>query len=487
MAGTSESGLTTYTWGDGSIIPQIDVRKDGVAYIHAAKNAPDLPALRELMESKGWATSSDVRGGEFAILRISKFDAIQDIIAVLQEAHAVSGQPKVTIQEAAIQKRDLSSLKANSLRASGLFYIIGDVLYTLKGFLGNASHKDKGIGLSMMAGDLIFLGFGKKDDEKEFASLIKKLKHFYDKNGIEIPDYSALSVETLAKPGGFLEKTYDFIHENVNIFKCLAEVIGGGFALSDGFEKDANGKRDRGMLVSGTALITGFGAAALIKEKKIDPEEYAKANMFKKLWMRIQAQPLRLAALGGLTNNVGVIISIFKLRKDEKAGASKTHWELRAAGVAAMIVANIFYSISKKTAGGNIKSDAIVDDVYGLSAQVLNHMDPQTRETAIKQTAQFLGERVEIKDNKEQIEAYLRKEIGELRQNPWFGTSDTAASTQQKSTGATKFQAADTNALAMAGNHQAMQALQAAPGMQPKPSLDAVTAANTPEQKTLTV
>lgn len=426
MLDKADLGLKIYKWDANSTIIQIDVRGDDVAYLHADGHINNLPAIRQQLEEKGWATSSDSRPNERAVLRVSGFGDINNLLDLLQNAKAVEGTPNIT-QETTVQKNTtIDNLKANSLRASGVFYLLGDVLYSLKGFLGKASHKDKGIGLSMLAGDVIFMGFGKKDDAREFRSLIKKLKTFYKQNGIEVPDSSALNVETLAAPGGFLEKTYDFIHENVNVFKCVAEAIGGGFMFSDGLEKDAQGKRDWGALGSGTLLTTGFGAAAIIKERKMDPEEYAHANPARKLWMQIKAQPLRLAAYAGLANNAFVIKSIFTNRRRERDGAPKTHWELRAAGVTAMIAANILYSISKKTTGGDIKSSAIVDDIYSLSAQILDHMDPEQREAAIKQTAHYLGQRVEIKDTREQIEANLRREINELRNNPWFRAEELA-------------------------------------------------------------
>ncbi len=71
--------------------------------------------------------------------------------------------------------------------------------------------------------------------------------------------------------------------------------------------------------------------------------------------------------------------------------------------------------------GGSITSDSLINDLYGLVAQVLNREPAEKREAALKATINFLGERIEIKDTRKQIETQLRNHMAHAStENPWF-------------------------------------------------------------------
>lgn len=421
MTDKHKSEQKTYSWGGNSSIPQIDVRGDGVAYIHASSHATDLPQLRKQFEDKNWATSSDIRNNDDNVLRVSGFTNIKEITDLLEAAKAVEGSPQITVNidnhknEATKRKSSLERLKNESLRAAGGLFVVGDLSYLAAGL----ARKDgmRGTGLFSLAGDLLLMNFGRHDDKREFTSLIKKLKKQYDEAGIDIPKDSALNIEISANSGSFIDKTYNFIQENVNPIKLICGIIAGSFTIRAGLTGNNNFKK-----AAGTCIVSGYLPALLIKEKKLDPEKYEKAGTLEKGWMKIQERPLRIAGYLSLANNGFFVASAYN---DWKKGTQSINLKGTigdTAGVSAMIAGNILYSISKKTTGGDIKSGAIIDDVYGLAAQILDRMPEGKRELAIKQTAEYLGSRVEIRDDKKTIETRMRNEIKALRSNPWFAT-----------------------------------------------------------------
>lgn len=414
--------IKTLQWDSPSVIAKVEVREQGkeqkVAYIHATEQAQGdyskLFALREEFRRKGWATSSDNQHGK-GVLRVTGIADEQQLIDVLNAADAVKGSMRTSYADVAGQdsKGAVDFVKSNSSRLSGAFYLLGDALMITRGFVADGKNiHQMGTGISFAAGDVAYLAFGGKDDKRQFTSLLGKLKKHLNAQGVEVPDGTALSSETLARPGGVLEKTYDFLHEHINPIKIFAEV-GGGYLYQKGGMKASEYNPDK--IIAGRVIMAGWLAALLVPEKKRDPEEWKEANPLQKAVMAIQNKPLMLAGTAGLIHNGFTIKGALKHRKQ---GVPHYQWDLAA--VSAMLVANSLYSICSKSTGGNIKTDALVNDVYGIAAQILNRQPDAVREQAINATVDFLGQRPEIKDTKQQIAARLREEIRMQSENPWF-------------------------------------------------------------------
>jgi hypothetical protein len=414
--------IKTLEWDESSLISKVELREQGkgqmVAYVHAAQHDqedyPKLFALREAFKGKGWATSSDNHHGK-AVLRVTGIANEQQLTDLLKSTSAVQGPARVSYADVAGQssKGAVDFVKSNSSRLSGLFYLVGDALMIARGFV--VEHKNlaqMGTGISFAVGDIAFLAFGGKDDKRQFKSLLTKLKGHLEKEGVEIPQGTALTAETLAKSGGVLEKTYDFLHEHINPIKISTEILGGYLYQKGGKDpKDFNADK----ITAGRVIMAGWLAALLIPEKKRDPDKWEQANPLEKAAMFIQEKPLRLAGAAGLIHNGFTIKGALKHRNE---GVPHYQWDLAA--VSSMLVANSLYAICSKSTGGNIKADALVNDVYGIAAQILNRQPEAVREAAINSTVEFLGERPEIKDTKPQIAQRLRDEIEMQSQNPWF-------------------------------------------------------------------
>ncbi len=108
-------------------------------------------------------------------------------------------------------------------------------------------------------------------------------------------------------------------------------------------------------------------------------------------------------------------------REPAKPGGGTDHYKYDRAASGSILIANNLYTLSNKSTGGSIASNGLINDLYGLVSQVLNHVPPEKRDAAIKTILDFLGERIELPDTREQIDARLRQHMQYAAQeNPWF-------------------------------------------------------------------
>ncbi|HEU5047005.1 MAG TPA: hypothetical protein VFT64_04095 [Rickettsiales bacterium] len=425
-----QGNITSYKWAESGDIAQVDIRKDhgGVtAYIYANENAGNLHQLRQIFRGQGWSLSPDTRQDK-PVLRLAGLQNEDDLLNLLQRGGYAQGQPAMSSNAPPETERSFSaaSIKHDSMRLSGVLYLIGDVLFMMSGVKRGNDLSQMGTGIAFGAGDAAFMALGGHSDRRQFDGMLKKLRKHLDRHGVEVPAESALNAETMARPGGFLERINEFAHEHINTFKILAEVVGGAFYFNAG-RKQQNPRKQ----AAGAVIVTGWLASLLVREKKFSEEEQQDAGVLKKISMKIQSQPLLLAGGAGLIHNALSTVGAFeernKYHKGLEGGTPNYKWDL--AGISAMVLANSLFSISKKTGRSNAQDDALINDVYGMAAQVLSHQPEKVREAVLQDTAEFLGHRPEIKETKTQIIERLHHEIETLNsKNPWF---DKAAEQQQ--------------------------------------------------------
>jgi len=428
-----ENAVKTYRWEQPSLITQIDVREQSkgtaVAYIYATENnpvrLPELQELQELFKNKGWAASSDNRDGK-SVLRLTGLTDAQELISLLEEKQKGKTAPYIAgtsvITEDAPHTHEpkglVNNLRTHSSRLSGMFGMLGNAFYVVSGISRGKDWGQMGTGIAFSAGDVMLAAFGGKDDTRQFKSLLHKLKSHWDKNGIEIAEHSAILAETKPR-SGLGERTYDFLHEHVNKVKALAEVAGGVNYFMAGRKQRLKGE-PQGIWKQATAIIfsLGFGSTLFIEEKKPDQEKLKNAGFMEKANAYIHEKPLRVGGWSGLSNTLFTTIGAFKERA---ANPNVHHYRYDLATAGSMFFANNLYAISNKATGGSITNDDLIKDVYGLAAQVLNRIPDDQRESAIKTTVDFLGERTELKDTREEVDKLLREEMYRLTHgNPWF-------------------------------------------------------------------
>lgn len=423
---------TSYRWPEGSVIKRVDIRqqKNGfaVAYLYADDREEQRNArsnIRAAIRLKGWGTLSDSRDGAF-VLRVAGLRNGDELISMLQAQGFVS-TPATTETKDVVDKEAPKTLtqnvRANSLRFSGIIATIGNALSISSGIhrsqvAGSKDWGQMGKGLFFAAADLPLMIAGGRDDSRQLNSLLKELKQTYIKEGIQIPSTASVNVETSDKGKSMGERSMDLMHRYANQIKCSMEVLAAGMGIWAGKKQRSKFKE-----MSPYFWGSGFLASLLIPERKIDPEQYEKAGTIGRAWMKVQSNPLAIGGMLGYTNNIGDYLSASAEKREWLAAGAKGpklyNWDRVTPTV--MLGANGLYAASKKTVGGDIKNDAMVQDAYRIASQIINKQpDGALREKAVETTARFFAQRIEIKGNYHEIRARLTQELDSQRQNPWF-------------------------------------------------------------------
>jgi hypothetical protein len=450
---TANETTTTYTWPDG-VIKRIDVReqKNGfaVAYLYADDREEQRTTrtnIRAALRLKGWGTLSDSRDGE-SVLRVAGLRSGNELIGMLREQGFIATNAHITTDTTAKaeSKGLVASIKSRTLRWSGILATLGNAMSMTEGILRKIENNERLVaagktpegfssqikmGAAFAMADLPLAVVDEQDNSRQLGLLLKKLGKEYERQGIEVPKTASIFVETSDKGKSLHQRTFDYLHAYANQIKCGLEVIASYFSIESGKEQGNKYK-----IAAGAIFGPGFLASLLIPEKKIDEEKYAQAGTLGRLWMKIQSNPLSVGGLLGYSNTIATYMSAHDERarlrnpeKFEKKFNRKTgdeihpseHYKWDYAIPTVMIGANGLYAASKKTVGGSIGSDAMVQDAYRIASQIINKQpDGALREKAVEATARFFAERTEIKEHYPEARARLIKELDSQRQNPWF-------------------------------------------------------------------
>lgn len=441
---------TTYTWPDGGVIKRIDVRmqKNGfaVAYLYADDREEERDArtnIRAALRLKGWGTLSDSRNGEF-VLRVAGLRSGDELVDALQRQGFITTSANVQTQDAEPEPKGfMANVRSRTLRWSGIIATLGNSLSFAEGVLRKiesnkrrvaAGEKPEGFAgqIKMAAAfemaDLPLALVDEHDNSRQLNLLLKKLAKEYKNNGIEVPNNASIYVETSDKNKSLIERGQDFLHSYANQIKCGLEVVASYYSIQGGREQGNKHK-----VIAGAIFGPGFLASLLIPEKKIDEDKYAQAGTLSRWWMRIQSNPLSVGGLLGYSNTVATYLSAhdegqrlignrpakYNTKDGSKLEPSK-YYKMDYVIPSVMIGANGLYAASKKTVGGDIKSDAMVQDAYRIASQIINKQPGELREKAMEITAKFFGERMEIKEHYPEARQRLIQELDSQRQNPWF-------------------------------------------------------------------
>lgn len=436
---------TSYHWRGTpeGLIDRIEIvrQKNGraVAYLHANED-PEQKAqrlqIRAMLRAKGWGTLSDYRDGQF-VLRVNGFNDEKVLLDLLHETGFTKGTPIGNTQASDKERPQgfIDSIRTNSLRASGIFYSLGNLVYLASGLLRNQESKEKKTGqiasaLKWGAGDILVATIGGRDDGRQLGSLLTKLKTHYEREGIDIPETAAIYSETRDHNRGLGNKIYNFLHDYLNQIKCFTESWA-AYSYYHAGKEQGNFKKQI------TAVIFGIGffISGIVPEKKLDPEKYAQAGPLGKLWMKIQNNPLSVGGLSGYSNTILTTMSAYEEGQrfnnplnhppaiDKKTGMiikPSKYYKLDYAAPAVMSFGNGLYALSKKTTGGDIRTEAMVDDVYSVASQILNKQPVSKRAEAFESTVRFLAERPEVRGDKDEVRAKLAEVMKKQSENPWF-------------------------------------------------------------------
>lgn len=423
---------TTYRWpaSEAGLVDAVEIvrQKNGraVAYLHAKESESfkqQRMETRAAIRAKGWGTLSDFREGQH-VLRVGGLEDPAELLDLLRDMGGTKGTPSIAINRAAqvVEPKTgfIGFIRNHSLTISGIMATAGNALSIASGFARGKEIGQIGQGASFAIADLPLAIAGERDDGRQLSNLLRHLKKHYVKQGVDIPASASIHVETSDQGKSLGELTRDYLHRYANQIKCAMEVVAAFFTFYAGKKQN-----NREKMIAASIFGPGFLASLVIPERKIDEEKYAQAGILGKLWMRLQSNPLSVGGLLGYSNTFFTYKGAFREQAEEMAkkaagNAFTNHYKWDFAIPSVMIGANGTYAISKKTVGGDIRNEAMEQDIYSIASQILNKQQPNKREAAFESTVNFLAERPEVRGNKDEVRQMLRETMVKQSQNPWF-------------------------------------------------------------------
>jgi hypothetical protein len=364
--------VTQYTWGEGSSIQKVDVRKlaSGAleAYIHAPANASagDLANVPIQLGQKGYTASADEIDG-VNVLRVSGFKKGEDLAAALTEAGFVRGEPSKEVKGPKEHQSLKQRVGKQTVKLSGVFGIVGHAAMAAAGIL-EKDYKRVATALfyTTSTSTSAIYGAGMADGA---SKVIGDMKDYLKAQGVEIPQGSQLTPEELAKKGGVIETLHHYIKSHPLEIGNTVGLMGNVMLTYSGL-KNGDGV-SVGRTASGLASMIGALSIILVPEKgkggAIDYEwpgmenipgvaakdptaaeiaaQKADRSLPKKFADWVQERPMRFAGL----LNVGGNLALFH----DAHSISKRHKQTLAAYEEGL--ADLDDTIAKENGSMNIK------------------------------------------------------------------------------------------------------------------------------------
>lgn len=483
-----------YSWDQtDSLIRDVEfralgTRKEALIYAHETADPQQLSALTNTLRSSGFTVVPDTHNGA-ALLRVENLTEDTGLLGSLAHAGAVRGEARQSLTEAE-QKAPpgfADRFKKNAVRSAGYAYVLGDALMVLAGLVrmrGLEGEARKGGMAELATGGLWFApnvalaAFGKKNPEMQTGLLMRQVKDYLDKQGVEIPTEDALTLDHLSRKDGPLARIVEFFYEHPIEINNTMEATGGLMMMKGGYEQKVGlpnqTQANPFKMAAGAFVFSSMGASVVMKEK---PEPAPGEAADQGILARFAAKPLRIAGVGAMMNNLLNIVGaamwegprVRKFQQEEylpeKArltavmdATDSANWEAKAAaatdlaalekqnviagnyGVAAklnlvtaatFILANGMYAMASKDTGADIKALGGLDRVYAVTAHVIAAQPKEHQPELIHRMAGFLSAQNDVKDSAEEIASALREKVQGLQQHPWTARVRPATSPQQ--------------------------------------------------------
>lgn len=465
-----------YSWSHpASTIHEVEFKLIGQqteALIYAPEGTEQgaFAAIGEALRRAGLpAVIPDVMDGRH-VLRVEKANKTA-VLHTLEYSGMVMGAPTIESDKKP-HESFAQKFKKNTVKSAGYAYLLGDSLTILAGLVrmrGLQGDARKGGMAELATGSLWFapnvllVAAGKKNPEVETGVLMRKVKAYLDKQGVEIPSEDELTLDHLARKDGPLARIVEFFYEHPTEINNAVEASGGLTMIQGGWEQKL-GLPDKShpnpfKMAAGVALSAGMGSSVVLKEqdgdKSNDKDQGPIARFFSK--------PLRVAGGGAFINNIlNVIGALFwegpKVKKflneqyqpehDRLSGlmAAAEDWREKAKmeanldklkiqrikasnyGTAAkfnlatavtFMLANGMYTMASKDTAVDIKAMGGLDQVYAVTAHVISAQPKEHQQELINRMAGFFSTQADIKDNATDIARNLRNRVQGISQSPW--------------------------------------------------------------------
>jgi hypothetical protein len=295
----------------------------------------------------------------------------------------------------------LSSLKEQTLKASGWSLIAGDLALVFANHLEGEKHGFQGAAL-WLAGGAAAGFFGNPKAEKKLQLMERRLGGYLKKQGVKIPDNPTTA--ELSKDGGVIAHIESFLYSHPSELLSAAFAIGGGLML----KSDSSETRKSGALVLAGAL-----AGLLIPEKPPNPEHPAR-GLGAKAWEYIQEKPLRVSSAFYTANDY----FIWKKAEIHRKEPGNKSYIARYVTLAAYLLGNaLMWFSSKENLGAKEESNnrKLYEGLAQVSAQVVAAQPQQLQEALVQHIAGYLSAQPEIKKTAPEIAALLHAKLGEVK------------------------------------------------------------------------
>jgi hypothetical protein len=330
--------------------------------------------------------------------------------------------------------------KKNTLRASGVFYFVGDMSFLFHGYRKSFDEKTGKLlslpsllaGIFYAAGTPLLVLFG-RGDKSDFQlrhmahTSIEEMK----KQGISVPEDSAIYAIADGHNSGMGRKTYNFF------MRYPAEIcnslfgIAGGMMIWDGIKDHRLFKK--GLLKDSKARIwsdIGIGIITLlagvvsvfIEEEVPDPAAPKKHGLARALQF-VTEKPLRLAGILLGISTIGHTTSTVITYKQKKlTGADPGSLAGRAVFTVTNLIAEVLMAVSSKGHGAGVRSDTSLDrSAYAMMADLVQHSPQANKDVLLGKISDLLAQKNHLGGYSADIENGIRDQLKSLDKNPWAG------------------------------------------------------------------
>ncbi len=387
---------------------------------------------------------------EKPVIEVRGFKREAELLTLMDKSNFIDDAPQVTkLKEDNPSWGDL--LSKRSLQLSGAAMMVADVGFAMYGAKGKR-WEDTLAGLSYLTGSAVLTAYGRNDQSdlqiREGAQLI--LDHAKIK-GLTVPEDTAISTVGAARHETPLRKVDNFFRAHPSEIGNMMYVVAGGLIAKAALHHRALAKPRPEMTPKqihemrkggwgdtalGSVTIASGLTATMFKEKAKDPDatEGHKASPGGVVdWIR--ESPLRAASYGYIGSTLCHAYTTFIERKEaqrilkdssaslKEVGHAKDHMKAipwRVLFVSATLVGEALLSISSKGHGEGVVSDNTVDhSIVAVAAELIIKQPKHMQEDLIKEMGKYLGlpEVLALKD--EEAIARLRRQVEEMRCNPW--------------------------------------------------------------------
>lgn len=440
--------ITEHSWGEGSTIRELEIRKlesgGFEAFLYAPDQAEDtdLSAIPDALAKEGLRALPD-KVDERNVLRVTGFKKPRDLIEKLGKAGVVSGEEASKEIQNDKKRGFVETLRKKSVNLSGMTSMIGNATSGISGIL----EKDMGrvaMCLFYTAATVPYAMHGAGRVKNEFDTFADALRDHLIAEGVEIPKDKQISPEELTKKGGMVEKAIAFVDKYpIEISRALG-LLGNASGVKSGL---SDGKNGMGRAVN-AALSAVAGLAIMLVHERAPSASNPPTSLPGKVKAWIQEKPMRFAGLIYLSGNVAQFKDISQTKRkhaehlasirgtvsDEEYGKQEVLAQrttaLAAATAASYFVSSSFTTISSKAKSQDYNDQEMMDKLCAYSVNVLAELPDDLREEAIGKVADYVGKQPGATHSPDQITQLINEKLTQLSDNPWLAKVGDSAKAQ---------------------------------------------------------